>query len=153
MSPAALGVETPSLGLAVAVDLGTRRVGLATADPTGTFASPLTVLERRHPRFWSELARVCAERECRLLVVGLPRNMDGSEGDAAVAARSFAAQAGERLQVAVDMWDERLSTAEAERSLITAGMRRADRKRTVDSVAASLILQGYLDAHRPRPAS
>ncbi len=142
----------PSLGLAVAVDLGTRRVGLATADPTGTFASPLRVLERGRPSFWSELEQVCADRQCRLVVVGLPRNMDGSEGAAAAAARSFAAQAADQLHVRVEMWDERLSTVEAERSLIAAGVRRAGRRRSLDAVAASLILQGYLDAHRTRPA-
>jgi putative Holliday junction resolvase len=153
MTAPAGGGETPPAGLAVAVDLGTRRVGLATADPTGTIASPFGVLERQDPRFWARLGRICAERECGLLVVGLPRNMDGSEGESATGARSFAADAGERLGIAVEMWDERLSTAEAERSLIAAGMRRADRRRAIDSVAASLILQGYLDAHRPRTPS
>ncbi len=153
MSAPARAVDAPSLGLAVAVDLGTRRVGLATADPTGTFASPLRVLDRTRPGFWPALEEVCTQRRCRLLVVGLPRNMDGSEGEAAAAARRFAALAAERLHVRVEMWDERLSTAEAERSLITAGVRRAGRRRSVDAVAASLILQGYLDAHRGRAAS
>jgi putative Holliday junction resolvase len=68
---------------AIGVDLGDRRVGLAGADPTGTIATPLATLERRHPKFWSALEQACVERGCRLLVIGLPRRLDGSEGDAA----------------------------------------------------------------------
>ena len=136
---------------AIGVDLGTRRVGLAGADPSGTIASPLSTLERRHPRFWAELERICTERECRLLVVGLPRRLDGSEGEAAAAARSFAVDAGQRLGLEVAMWDEWLTTRQAERALIAGGVRRAGRRSTVDAVAASLILQSYLDAH-PREA-
>ena len=137
---------------AIGVDLGTRRVGLAGADPTGTIASPLRTLERRHPRFWAELERACAERDCRLLVVGLPRRLDGGEGDAAAAARSFAADAGRRLGVEVAMWDEWLTTVQAERALIAGRVRRVNRRSTVDAVAATLILQSYLDAHPRGPA-
>ena len=136
---------------AIGVDLGTRRVGLAGADPSGTIASPLRTLERRHPRFWAQLERACAERGCRLLVIGLPRRLDGAEGDAAAAARRFAADAEQRLGLPVAMWDEWLTTVQAERTLIAGGVRRADRRSTVDAVAASLILQSYLDAH-PRGA-
>ncbi len=132
---------------AIGVDLGTRRVGLAGADPTGTIATPLGILKRRHPRFWAELERTCAERECRLLVIGLPRRLDGAEGVAAAAARSFAADAQRRLGLPVEMWDEWLTTVQAERSLIAAGVRRSDRRGKVDAMAASLILQSYLDAH------
>jgi putative Holliday junction resolvase len=137
---------------AIGVDLGTRRVGLAGADPTGTIASPLRTLERRHPRFWTELERACAERGCRLLVVGLPRRLDGAEGPAAAAARSFAADAERRLGLEVAMWDEWLTTAQAERVLIEGGVRRGDRRSTVDALAATLILQSYLDAHPRRPS-
>ena len=137
---------------AIGVDLGARRVGLAGADPTGTIATPLRTLERRHPRFWSELEQACAERDCRLLVIGLPRRLDGSEGEAAATARRFAADAGRRLELEVTMWDEWLTTAQAERALIEGGVRRARRKSTVDAVAATLILQSYLDAHHRMPA-
>ena len=137
---------------AIGVDLGTRRVGLAGADPSGTIASPLRSLERRHPRFWAELELVCAERGCRLLVVGLPRRLDGGEGAAAAAARGFAAAAARRLGLEVALWDEWLTTAQAERTLIAGGVRRVRRRSTVDAVAASLILQSYLDAH-PRETS
>jgi putative Holliday junction resolvase len=137
---------------AIGVDLGARRVGLAGADPTGTIATPLTTLERRHPKFWSALEQACMERGCRLLVIGLPRRLDGSEGDAAVAARRFAADAERRLGLEVTMWDEWLTTAQAERALIAGGVRRMRRKSTVDAVAASLILQSYLDAHPRSPS-
>ncbi len=137
---------------AIGVDLGTRRVGLAGADPTGTIATPLRTLERRHPQFWSELEQACVERGCRLLVVGLPRQLDGSEGEAAAAARRFATDAGRRLGLEVTMWDEWLTTVQAERAMIASGVRRVRRRSTVDAVAASLILQSYLDAH-PRTAS
>ena len=132
---------------AIGVDLGSRRVGLAGADPTGTIASPLRTLQRTHPRFWAELAQACDERDCRLLVVGLPRLLDGGEGEAAAAARRFAADAERRLGLEVAMWDERLTTVQAERTLIAGGVRRAGRRSTVDAVAATLLLQSYLDAH------
>jgi len=136
---------------AIGVDLGARRVGLAGADPTGTIATPLATLERRHPKFWSALEHTCAERSCRLLVIGLPRRLDGSEGDAAALARRFAADAGRRLGVEVTMWDEWLTTVQAERALIAGGVRRVRRRSTVDAVAATLILQSYLDAHPRSP--
>jgi putative Holliday junction resolvase len=137
----------------IGVDVGERRVGLAVSDPTGTIASPLCTLERG-PRLWTELARALAERESGSVVVGLPRRLDGTEGQAASEARRFAAHLRRRLQVEVDFWDERLTTREAERSLIAQGVRRADRRRRVDAVAASLMLQAYLDAGRsPGPGS
>lgn len=132
----------------IGVDVGARRVGLATADPTGTIASPLRTLDRARPGFWAEVGRACAERGCRLLVVGLPRRLDGAEGEAAAVARRFAVQAQRRLGIGSVFWDERFTTREAERALIAAGVRRAARRRTVDAVAASLILQGYLDSRR-----
>jgi len=145
------------LSAALGLDLGARRVGIATADPSGTIASPFTVLERSRPGFWEQLRRTCAERDCALVVVGLPRRLDGSEGEAALAARRFADQLRIRLGVEVDLWDERLTTVEAQRALIAGGMSRAGRRRRVDAVAASIMLQAYLDArHRlvgPEPAA
>jgi putative Holliday junction resolvase len=78
-------------------------------------------------------------------VVGLPRNMDGSEGPSAEAARSFAQALAERFRLPAHLWDERLTTLAAERILVEAGVRRRARRGTVDQVAATLILQGYLD--------
>ncbi|MGA9114611.1 MAG: Holliday junction resolvase RuvX, partial [Candidatus Dormiibacterota bacterium] len=79
--------------------------------------------------------------------------LDGAEGPAAAAARSFAADAERRLGLEVAMWDEWLTTAQAERVLIEGGVRRGDRRSTVDALAATLILQSYLDAHARRPSS
>lgn len=124
---------------------------MAAADPTGTIATPLRTLERDRPGFWTELSRACVERECALMVVGLPRRLDGSEGEAAQGARRFAAEVTRRLGVEVALWDERLTTALAERTLIAAGVRRAERRTRVDAVAATLILQSYLDAHTAPP--
>jgi putative Holliday junction resolvase len=140
-SPAGAGAGT--LGL----DYGERRVGIAAADPTGTIASPLGSLERRHPAFWTELGRTCRERGCHRVVVGLPLRLDGTSGEAAERARSFAAQVERRIGVAVVLWDERLTTRQAERDLISAGARRAVRRRRIDAAAAALMLQGFLDAH------
>jgi putative Holliday junction resolvase len=143
-----VGVDRLSL---IGIDVGERRVGLAASDPTGTIASPLRSVERG-PRLWSELAQALAERQSQAVVVGLPRRLDGSEGPAAGAARRFAAEVGRRLRVEVDFWDERLTTREAERSLIAQGVRRAGRRERVDAVAASLMLQAYLDARRRHDA-
>ena len=120
--------------------------------PPGPSPPPCAPWNAAIPSFWTELERACAERACRLLVVGLPRRLDGGEGPAAAAARSFAADAGRRLGLDVAMWDEWLTTAQAERVLIEGGVRRADRRGTVDAMAATLILQSYLDAHPRRPS-
>lgn len=144
-----MDASRPSL---IGIDVGERRVGLAASDPTGTIASPLRTVERG-PRLWGELARTMSERGARVAVVGLPRRLDGTEGPAALETRRFAAQLARRLDVEVAFWDERLTTREAERSLIAQGMRRAGRRHRVDAVAASLMLQAYLDAQRrPDPA-
>ena len=132
---------------AIGVDLGTRRVGLAGADPTGhrdppahPGTPPPPLLDRAGAGLHG--AGVPAPGG------GPPRRLDGGEGPAAGAARSFAADAEQRLGLEVAMWDEWLTTAQAERVLIEGGVRRADRRSTVDAVAATLILQSYLDAHR-----
>ncbi|MGI8847899.1 MAG: Holliday junction resolvase RuvX [Candidatus Dormibacteria bacterium] len=132
----------------VGVDIGTRRVGLAAADPTRTIASPLLMIERNHPQFWARLATAVGERRCGLLVVGLPLDQSGEDGPAAEGARTFAAEAALRLGVVVELSDERFTTRQAERSLISQGMRRARRRQVIDSVAAALMLQGWLDAQR-----
>jgi len=136
-------VTTPALG----VDVGTVRVGLAGSDETGSLATPLRTVPRRPvARLWRELKQVVDERLPECIVVGLPRRLDGSEGDSAADARLVADQLHVRTGLPVEMWDERFTTAAAERSLIAAGRRRADRRRTVDAVAASLLLQNWLDS-------
>ena len=137
--------------VALGLDAGTVRVGLAAADPTGTLASAVAVVPR-HPAaaLWDRVRREASQRGATVVVVGLPRELDGSEGPAAEDARRLAAAAHEETGLPVEMWDERFTSAQAERELIAVGMRRSRRRQAVDGVAAALMLQGWLDAGRGR---
>jgi len=133
------------------VDLGERRIGIAASDLLGVTAQPVGVLEAKSEA--EDIARVrerAEERKAEKIVIGLPLNMDGSEGPAARKARQFAAALEREAGIEVELWDERLTTVEAERMLIAADQRRARRRQVRDRVAAALILQSYLDAHRER---
>jgi putative Holliday junction resolvase len=134
------------VGRILAVDPGSRRVGLAISDPTGTIASPLaTVPAEPADSLPHRLARVARDQEAERVVVGLPRNMDGTRGRAAAAAQRLAGRLRVATGLPVETADERLTTVAAERSLISSGARRATRQQVVDQVAATLLLQGYLD--------
>ncbi|MDQ6846229.1 MAG: Holliday junction resolvase RuvX [Candidatus Dormibacteraeota bacterium] len=136
-------MTTPALG----VDVGTVRVGLAGSDETGVIATPLRTVPRQPAaRLWREVREVVEERLPARIVVGLPRRLDGSEGESAADARTVADQLHKRTGLPVEMWDERFTTAAAERSLIAAGQRRAQRRRAIDAVAATLLLQSWLDS-------
>jgi putative Holliday junction resolvase len=129
------------------LDVGTRTVGVAVADELGFTAQPLETVRRKSLRVDLEaLAAIAREHGVGRVVVGLPLNMDGSEGPRALASRKFAAEVERSLGLPVEFWDERLTTAEAQRMLISADVSRARRKEVVDTVAASIILQGWLDA-------
>lgn len=134
------------------VDLGSRRIGLALSDPAGTLASPYAVLQRTSDRATDHRAILGAARdgEADRIVVGLPRSLSGRSGPAARAAldeiEELRAAAGSTITV--EAYDERLTTVIAERSLVEAGMRRAARREVVDKVAAAVMLQSYLEAHR-----
>lgn len=138
------------MGRILALDLGARRIGVALSDPSGTIAAPLdTLTATGMRRAVEQVKELCHRHDVILVVVGWPRNMDGSRGPAALQAEALA----ERLRAAavpVDLWDERLSTAAAERVLLEADVRRGARRRVRDRVAAALILQGYLEARRNR---
>jgi putative Holliday junction resolvase len=136
-------VTTPALG----VDVGTVRVGLAGSDETGLIATPLRTVPRQPAaRLWREVAEVVHDRLPERIVVGLPRRLDGGEGASAVDARTLAEQLHQHTGLPVEMWDERFTTAAAERTLIAAGQRRARRREHIDAVAASLLLQSWLDS-------
>ncbi len=138
------------IGRTLAIDLGDRRVGLAVSDPLGVTAQGLPTLSRRgDPIDLPALVALCAEREVSRVVVGLPRNMDGSEGPRAKLCREFARRLREALGLPVYLWDERLSTAEAERVLLIADVSRGKRRDVIDRMAAQIILQGYLGAGQP----
>ena len=139
---------TERAGRLLAIDLGQARIGLALSDPLAISARPLAPLERVGPRKDLErLAELIAEHGVSTAIVGLPLHLSGREGTASVAARDFARRLGRRLtELEVQLWDERLTTVEAERTLISANVSRRKRKQVVDSLAAVLILRSYLDA-------
>ena len=138
----------------LAVDPGTRRVGLALSDPGATIAQPLTSLPAEPVESLPQRLAECAkEYQAAELVVGLPRRMDGALGPEAVAARALAEDLRRLTGLRVTLVDERLTSAAAERALLATGTKRARRKELSDQVAAALILQTYLDsagARRPR---
>jgi putative Holliday junction resolvase len=135
----------------LAVDWGSKRIGLALSDPTGAIAQPLPHVERRSDaQALAAVAETAQMHRVGRIVVGLPRNMDGSEGAAAATARRFGTRLAERAGLAVDFWDERLTTAAAERALVAADVSRTRRRRVRDGVAAALMLQGYLAARHRR---
>jgi putative Holliday junction resolvase len=128
------------------VDLGRVRIGLAVADDVLRAARPLvTVARRADAETLAEIVRAAREYEVDRAVVGLPLNMDGTEGDAARGARRFAAKLEAALGVPVELFDERLSTFEAELRLRDRGFSAKDRRSRVDAEAAAVILQGWLD--------
>jgi putative Holliday junction resolvase len=132
-------------GRVLAVDLGTRRIGLAVSDPLGLTAQGLPSLRRdRDPV--ALVLEVCREKEVAAVVVGLPLNLDGSRGPAAEEAEKFAAELERRGGLPVMTLDERLSSVTAERTLVEAGVSRAKRRTRglVDRGAATVILQAYL---------
>jgi putative Holliday junction resolvase len=125
----------------LAVDLGTRRTGFAISDPEERMALALPTLENVTP---AEAARVAGEQGAGRVVVGLPLNMDGTEGPAARRALEFAEELRLHLEVPVETWDERLSTVEGGRRLREAGLSRKERSKRADVAAAVVILESYL---------
>jgi putative Holliday junction resolvase len=133
----------------LAVDWGRATLGLAVSDDLGLTAQGLASLSRvGQPQDVEAIGTYERNLGIQAIVVGLPKNMDGSLGPSADAARAFARLLQERLDVPVHLWDERLSTVAAERTLVGAGMRRRARRTVVNQVAATMILQGYLDHQR-----
>jgi len=135
----------------MALDLGDRRIGVAVSDALGWTAQGVGVVERhRDGREIGEIERIVREREVSEIVVGLPRNMDGSIGPRGEICIAFAEMLRGKLQLPVHLWDERLTTAAAERTLLEADVSRRKRRQVVDKLAATLILQHYLDSKAGR---
>lgn len=131
----------------VGVDWGERRIGFAVADPTGSISLPLRTVEIQSPKQGVQaVADVCAEVGAELVVVGMPLNMDGTEGPIAGKVRGFMESLKAAIDIPVDLWDERLSSSMVERVLLEADMSRKKRKKVRDKLAAQVILQGYLDS-------
>jgi len=144
--PAAFAAALPRQRGLLGLDLGTRTIGVALSDRLLTAATPVETIRRT--KFTADAAHLLAlatRHEAGGLVLGLPRNMDGSEGPRAQSARAFARNLEALTPLPITFWDERLSTVAAERALIAADTSRKRRAEVIDAVAASYILQGLLD--------
>jgi len=142
-------LEWPSPMRTFGLDVGTKTVGVALSDALGITAQALTTLRRKGLRAdLAALRQLALAHDVTRAVVGLPLNMDGSEGASAARSRAFGEALATALSVPVEYWDERLSTVAAHRALDESELSRARQRAVVDQVAAALILQGWLDAQR-----
>ena len=135
----------------LAIDYGDARTGVAVSDPTGLLAGYTEVIPSRKPQaVLDRLAQLVREQGVEEVLMGFPRNMDGTEGPRAELYRAFAQQVEEATGLAVTLWDERRTTVEAHAILHAGGKREKQHRKNVDAVAASLILEGYLTYRRNR---
>ena len=135
----------------LAIDHGTRRMGIAVSDELKMIAQPLEFIPSDpHEAFLTRLREILAQQQVELVLVGMPRNMDGTYGPAAEKVREFIGRLAQEIPVPIRTLDERLTSAQANRVLLQGNVRRADRKQKVDAMAAAILLQGFLDA-RPAP--
>jgi putative Holliday junction resolvase len=133
------------------LDPGTKNIGVAVSDETGTISQARQTLRRKgDDETVRDVLRMARDVNAELIVVGLPLNMDGSEGERARDSRALAGRIESAGDIPVELWDERLSTVEAEKVMLEADVSRKKRKRSIDSLAARFILQGYLDHARSR---
>ena len=133
----------------LAIDHGTKRMGIALSDEFGSVATPLEfILAEPFGKFLTRLKDLLKEKQVEQILVGMPRNMDGSYGPAALKVQEFVAVLKEAIPIPIRTWDERLTSAQANRFLIEANMRRDKRKQRVDGAAAAILLQSYLDSGR-----
>lgn len=139
----------PQTSRLMGFDLGTKTIGIATSDRSRQIATPITTITRtKFTKDATELLAIATKENVGVLVLGLPINMDGTEGPRAQATRAFARNLAKLTPLAIVFWDERLSTAAVERMLIDADASRATRDKVVDKLAAAWILQAALDALR-----
>lgn len=130
------------------LDIGTVRIGIAKSDPLGIIAQPLTVIDAQDRQSVIErLRKIVTEERVEKIIVGLPKNMDGSLGPAAKLVSEWVDLLTKNLSVPIGTWDERLSTKTAERVLIEGDLSRKKRKEHIDKLAAQVILQHYLEAN------
>lgn len=133
----------------IGLDYGTKTVGVALCDPLGLTAQPVETIKRKEEnklrRTLARIEEIIEEYDVTEIVVGLPKNMDDSVGERALACQEFADKLERRTGLPVTMWDERLTTVAANEVLIESGVRRENRKAVIDQIAAVFILQGYLD--------
>ena len=141
----------PAAGRIMGLDLGTKTIGVAISDGMRYSATPLETIRRT--KFTADAIRldeIIAQNAIVAVILGLPLNMDGSEGPRVQSTRAFARSLAQRISLPIAFWDERLSTSAVTRMMIDADLRRDRRAEIVDKLAASYILQGALDRLRPR---
>ena len=129
----------------LALDVGDKRIGVAISDTTGTIARNLTTLERRNKDITEELREINQEFKVEQIVIGIPFRVDGTEGTQAKKTREFVRHLEQQIDLPFKEWDERFTSSQAEKVLISADMKRKKRKLVIDQVSAILILQSYLD--------
>jgi putative pre-16S rRNA nuclease len=143
------GPKQRGSGRILAIDLGERRMGLAISDPLGLTAQGLPTIERRNRRQDMNYLKSLARRhDVSVVIVGNPMNMDGTAGPQSAAASAFASKLEKHLQLQVKLWDERLTSVEANRRLRESGLTPQERAKSVDQVAAVLLLENFMEAHR-----
>jgi putative holliday junction resolvase len=129
------------------LDVGDRTIGIAVSDPLGLTAQGITTINRKkEDDDIAELKKICAEYSVETIVCGLPKNMNGTVGEQGQKVLEFCNILKDKVEIPIKMWDERLTTAAAERAMLEANLSRAKRKKIVDKMAATYILQGYLDS-------
>jgi putative Holliday junction resolvase len=131
----------------LALDHGTKRIGVAVSDELKIIAHPLEFIPAEpFADFLTRLKEILREKEVEMILIGMPRNMDGSYGPATLKVQEFIAVLKIGITIPVQTWDERLTSAQAQRFLIEGGVRRQQRKEKVDKMAAAILLQSYLDS-------
>src|ERR1041385_7378702 len=131
----------------LAIDHGTKRMGIAISDELKMIAQPLEYIPSEpFAAFLDRLRAIIREKEVEMILVGMPRNMDGSYGPAALKVQEFVAVLKDAIAIPIKTWDERLTSAQANRMLIQADVRRNKRKERVDAAAAAILLQSFLDS-------
>jgi putative Holliday junction resolvase len=143
--------DVPNQGRLLGLDVGGKRIGVAVSDEGQILASPWGMVEQGRNAI-EDIGRIAREAGAVAIVAGLPTGLSGREGAQAADTRRFADSVGEALDLPLSYWDERLTSSQAERMLVDAGMRRKERRNQIDALAASLMLQTYLDSrmHRRR---
>ena len=140
------GNELQSNNSLIGLDLGTKTIGVAVSDIILSVATPIkTIKRKKFSTDADQLLRIISIKDCCGVVVGLPKNMDGSEGPRAQSTRAFARNFSAKTLLPITFWDERLSTVAAEKALLEADTTRKRRAEVIDHVAAAYILQGFLD--------
>ena len=135
------------------LDIGDKRIGVAVTDEIGITAQPVGTIDRsKTPAYFKEIIKIAREYGAACIVAGLPKKLDGSSSPQTEKVERFIAELKTRTDIPIQTWDERLTTVTAEASLLKANMRRKARRKVIDSVAAQIMLQHYLDCNRPQRA-